>query len=452
MRRFVWQWFVLSSLLVASLAAETRPQYGGTLRVAMRAAPLSLDPADKAQPDSFSRRGLAMLIFDTLVSNDGRAQASLATSWQASANHQHWQLRLRHGVKFHDGTLLTPEIAAASLRLADPSWNISSDADSVTIDLDSPDPDLLAELALPRYAIVKRDGATLSGTGPFHIADWQPGKKLTLAAEENCWRGRPFLDGIEIEMGRSYRDQMMTLDMGKTDLVEIPAEQVHRASLEGRTVMSSPPVEFLTLVFARDPNSPDEKTLREALLLSVERTSMRSVLLQGEGQPSGGILPNWMSGYGFVFPVDADLAKARHNRDQVRSLPTWTLGYDGTDPLARLLAERIALNGKDAGLSLQPTSSANADLRLARIPLESAAPWVSLDQVARSAGLPEVKSKTNSIEELYAAEQSVLATQRILPLFHVPASYAAASAVKSWILQSNGSWSLADAWLGSRQP
>src|SRR5215471_14913360 len=111
MRRFGWRWFVVSSLLVASLAAETRPQYGGTLRVAMRAAPTSLDPADRAQPDSFSRRSLAMLLFDTLVSNDEGIQLSLATSWQASSNHKHWQLRLRRGVKFHDGTLLNPEIA-----------------------------------------------------------------------------------------------------------------------------------------------------------------------------------------------------------------------------------------------------------------------------------------------------------------------------------------------------
>ena len=41
------------------------------------------------------------------------------------------------------------------------------------------------ELALARNAIVKRNAeGKLSGTGPFHIVDWQPGRKLTLAAEE----------------------------------------------------------------------------------------------------------------------------------------------------------------------------------------------------------------------------------------------------------------------------
>ena len=53
----------------------------------MRAAPTSLDPADGAQADSFARRSLTMLMFDTLVTADdsGRVQSALATSWQASS-------------------------------------------------------------------------------------------------------------------------------------------------------------------------------------------------------------------------------------------------------------------------------------------------------------------------------------------------------------------------------
>ena len=201
--------------------------------------------------------------------------------------------------------------------------------------------------------------------------------------EENCWRGRPFLDAIEIEMGKSFRDQMTALELGKADLVEVAPEQAHRVSQEGRRLASSTPVELLALIFTRDVASPDEKLLRDALALSVERGSIRSVLLQGAGQPTASILPNWMSGYGFVFPTDADLPRARQEREQVRSRPTWTLGYDGSDPLARLLAERIALNAKDAGLvAATYAAAATADLRLVRIPLAAPDPWIALADVA----------------------------------------------------------------------
>ncbi len=463
MKLFDWRSLVVSSVMVGALAAnaETRPQYGGVLHVAMRAAPTSLDPADTTQPESFARRSLTLVMFDTLVTIDeNRVQPALATSWQTlqgnQQGNQHWQFRIRGGVKFHDGTALSAETVAASLRAANPSWNVSADADSVVIERDRPDPELLAELALPRNAILKRNpDSTPSGTGPFHIVDWQPGKKLALAAEENCWRGRPYLDAIEIELGKSYRDQMTALELGRADLVEVAPEQTRRVSLEGHRLASSDSIELLALLFARDAASADEKLLRQALALSVERGSIRSVLLQGAGQAAASILPNWMSGYGLVFPIDPDLPRARNARAQVHTIPTWTVGYDGADPVARLLAERIALNARDAGLSLQPTASASADLRLVRIPLASPDPWIALANAAAVAGIPAgvpAGKDSGSVEDLYAAESAMLATQRIIPLFHLPVSYAASATLKDWALRADGSWTLADAWLGSGKP
>jgi len=457
MKLFVWIWLVVSSLLLGSLSAtaETRPQYGGTLHVTTRAAPESLDPADRSVPDSFARRSLSLLMFDTLVTVDdsGRAKPALAESWQATRGNQKWQFRLRHGVKFHDGTPFTAEAAAVSLRYVNPSWNVIAEGDNVIIEREAADPETLAELALPRNAIVRRESDNMvSGTGPFHIVDWQSGRKLTLAANDDYWRGRPFFDGVEIEMGKSFHDQMTALELGRADLVDVAPEQTHRVSQEGRRLASSAPIELLALLFTRDASSPDERTLREALGLSIDRGSIRSVLLQGAGQPTASLLPTWMSGYGFVFPFDADLTKARQLRSQVRPAPAWTIGYDNNDPLARLLAERIALNAKDAGLSLQPTSSAAADLRLARIPLASSDPWIALEDLVAQASLPALKSKGGSAEDLYAAEQSALALERVIPLFHLPVFYAATPSLKNWILHNDGSWDLADAWLENTMP
>ena len=102
-------------------------------------------------------------------------------------------------------------------------------------------PDLLAELGLPRNAIVKRNGENLpSGTGPFRVVDWKPGKNLALAADENCWRGRPFLDAVEIEMGETFRDQMAAMEMGKADLMEVAPEQTQSVSQEGRGLIEFP--------------------------------------------------------------------------------------------------------------------------------------------------------------------------------------------------------------------
>jgi len=461
-------------MMVGAVAANagTRPPYGGAAHVAMRAAPATLDPAapvpaDDPQLDSFARRSLTMLMFDTLVTTDenGRVQPWLATSWQSSSGNQpgnqpgnqRWQLRIRRGVRFHDGTPLSADVAAASLRAANPAWNVSAEADSVVIEIGGVDPELLAELALARNAIVERNpDSAPSGTGPFHVVEWQPGKKLTLAADEDCWRGRPFLDSIEIEMGKSFHEQVTALELGKADLVEVAPEQTHqfsqyRDAQAGRRLASSAPVELLALVFARDVSSPDEKLLREALALSVERGSIKSVLLQGAGQPAASILPNRMSGYGFVFPVGADLPRAHQARDQVRAAPPWTIGYGDADPVDRLLVERIALNAKDAGLALQPTAAPIADLRLVRIPLASTDAWIALASMATVTGASAGKVG-GSVEDLYASELALLATQRVIPLFHLPVSYAAAGPLRNWTLRPDGSWTLADAWLDIGKP
>ena len=450
MKLFTCHWFAVSSLFLGLLAqAETRPQYGGTLRVTMHAAPATLDPADTRDPDSFARRSVTSLLFDTLVTwNAGHTQPGLAESWQSSKGNQRWQFRLRHGVKFHDGTPLTSEVAAASLRLANPTWSVRAEGDSVVIDCDEPNPGMVPEVALSRNAIVKRGGEErVSGTGPFYIVDWQPAKKLTLAAEEDCWRGRPFLDGVEIEMGRSFRDQATALEVRRADLVEIAPEQAHHfPAARGRPVNSAP-IELMALVFARDVSSPDEKLLREALGLSVDRGSIHSVLLQGAGQPAASLLPTWISGFGFVFSSQADLQKARQLRDQVHAARVWTIGHDGSDPLARLLVERIALNAKDAGLSLVPTGAGASDLRLVRIPLASSDPWIALEDIAAQAGLSRAKNNGATVEELFAAEQATLASERVVPLFHLPVFYAASASLRDWSLGIDGSLELANAWL-----
>lgn len=455
MKLFDWRWLVASSLVAGSLAAngEMRPQYGGALRITMHAAPTSLDPADSTQPDSYGRRSITSLLFDCLVTTNGngRARAALADTWEAHGN-QHWQFHLRSGIKFQDGSPLTAEVASASLRRANPSWNVTVERDMVIIEGGTAGDELLAVLALPRNAIAKRDGDKASGTGPFHVVDWQSGKKLTLAAEENYWRGRPFLDTIEIEMGRSFREQMTALELGKADLVEVAPEQVHRISQGRYRVAGSPPDDLLTLLFTRDVASPEEKLLRESLALSVERGSIRNVLLQGAGQPTASILPTWISGYGFVFSSEANLLRARQLRDRVKKIATWNIGYDDSDSIGRLVAERIALNAKDAGLSLQPTVSAVADLRLVRIPLVSSNPWIALEGVAAQAGLPAAKNQTGAIEDLYSAELALLTTQRLIPLFHMSTSYASASSLKNWAVRMDGTWDLGDAWLEETKP
>ncbi len=455
MKRFRSLLLAASSLLWLSLAsmparAESRPHYGGTLRIAVKESPQTLDPAAADVPAGVSR-----MIFETLVSLDerGRPHPLLATSWQSDPGGQRWRIFIRGGVSFHDGSPLDSAAVGSSLRNSNPQWKISAAADMVMIETESADPDLPAELALARNAIVRRSGndGKLSGTGPFAISQWDPGKHATLAANEQYWAGRAFVDAVQTDFGKNDHDQMLALDLGKADVVEVAPENIHRARVEDRLVTTSEPEELMALVFARDPASEDETHARNALALSIDAAAVNNVVLQGGGEPSGALLPIWISGYAFVFSGAASTDHARQERAQSQHLPNWTLGFDPSDAVARVIAERVMLNARDVGITLQ-LAAGSSDLRLVRVRLTSADPHVALAELTKALQLPQPHFENESTADLYSAEKVLLQSHRVIPLLHLRSAAALRSNVHDWNVQLDGTWSLSNVWLSGEKP
>jgi ABC-type transport system substrate-binding protein len=440
-------------LWALSANADIRPHYGGTLHVEMRAAPTSLDPADSSQADWFGLRNLSSLMFEPLASLDeqGKPEPALSISWQAESGNQRWRFLLRRGITFQDGTPLTSDAVAASLRRTNPTWKVFSEGEAVIIERDSPAPDLPAELTLGRNSIVKRENGKIAGTGPFAVSQWDPGKTLSLVARDDYWDGRVFLDAIEIELGKSFREQAISFDLAKAQVIEAAAEQTHRAA-GGNQVQSSAPVELIALVFGHDLQSPDDGRQRQALALSIDRALLNTVVLQGGGEPAGGLLPNWMSGYGFLFPASMNLEQARQVRGEIPHTASWTLGYDSADTTTRVIAERIVLNARDAGLGMQITSANSADVRIVRLPLVSLDPQITLSNLAAELGLSQPKFASSSVDDLYAAENKLLQSQRVIPLLHLRTAYAVSNTVKNWRTARDGSWHSRNAWLAAEKP
>lgn len=452
MRRTVLTLLAVSSLLLLKVEAATRPRYGGTLHVAMREAPVSLVPPDLLQAGWPGPYNLARLLYDTLAVLDekGVPQPSLAYSWQSDTDYQRWQISLRPSVTFEDGTPLTPAIVAASLRASNLAWKVYPASDYVIVECGRAMPDFPAALALAKNSIAKGEGKPM-GTGPFTVGQWDPGKKLVLTAREDYWGGRAFIDSIDIELGKGLREQWIALESGKAQWIEAAPDQTRKLDGPGRRAVSSAPLELMAILFARDRKSPEDGRLRHALALSIDRTALSNVLLQGGGEPAGGLLPSWLSGYGFIFPVSLELAKARQLRAETNQALPWTLGYDINDPLARMVAERAALNARDADLLVQVTSSNTADMRVVRVPLVSLDGRVALDECATMLGLP-LPARNGQSDDLYTAENSVLQMQRVVPLLHLRNVSAVQSTVNVPPVGRDGGWRLQDAWLGGERP
>jgi MarR-like DNA-binding transcriptional regulator SgrR of sgrS sRNA len=441
--------FAISSVLwlAALLAGEQRPRYGGILRVTMRETPQAIAPRALV---SSGVGNVSRLIFETLIhlDADGRPQAMLASSWQAEPGNQRWRISLRDGVSFHDGFPMDAASVVASLRAGNPQWKVFAVGEAVIIEAPAPEPMLPAELALAGNAIVHQTGDKIAGTGPFVPRTWVTGKSVELAANDEYWRGRPFVDAIQISFGVGEREQMLALDLAKADIVEVQPEGIRRARAEGRTVFSSQPAELLTLVFARDAQNEDEIHARNALAASLDSASLSDYVLQGGGEASGALLPDWVSGYGFVFPP------SRKSERPVRAQPhiSWTLSYDAADSVAHVLADRIALNARDAGIAIQPTASGTGDLKLLRAPILSSDPQLALTEMADALQLSPPKMSGTSIEELFAGEKSLLQSGRVVPLAHLRTAVAVRANVQAFNMQPGGEWDMSNLWLAPEKP
>jgi len=261
--------------------------------------------------------------------------------------------------------------------------------------------------------------------GAFAISRWEAGRRAVYTADEDAAGGRPFLDAVDIQMGRSLRDQAIDLELGRADLVELGPSEA-RKSPAGRQMWTTAPVRVMALVFGA---RVDDARVREALSLAVDRAAILNVLLQRQGEISGALLPQWLSGYAFLFAGAADIARARA---LAGSLPaasrTFTLGFE--DPALRPVADRIALNARDAGLAISVTpQSAAADARLVEVRIASADPARALTAVAAALALPQ-PGRLDSPEALFEAERSLLEGFRVVPLFHLPEVYGAGQRVQ----------------------
>jgi peptide/nickel transport system substrate-binding protein len=450
MMRFSLLLLAVNSLLwSAAVFAAERPHYGGTLRIEVRDTWQSLDPVALT---SAASKSLSLTVFETLVALDGRGspQPLLASSWTSEPGNQRWRFQLRSGVSFSDGTPLDAAAVVASLRNSNSEWKVLAAGDSVIIETETPDLFLPATLAEARHSIVRRNNGGLIGTGPFVVRDWTAGKHLTLAANDLYWAGRPFLDVINVDIGKNDREQMMMLDLGKADVVQVAAENIHRTQADNRELMTSRPSELMALVFASAPQSDDEVHLRNALAMSIDTSALNDVVMQGGGEPASAFLPTWMSGYGFVFR-DSQSAGARLQTSSKRN-QTWTFSFDNSDPVARVIAQRLALNAHDAGITLDTSRAANIDLRLARIPLTSSDPHIALAELANALLLPRPKFNDTSVGDLYTAEKNLLDSRRLIPLLHLRVAVALRPGIHDMSISLDGNWRLQNAWLAAEKP
>jgi peptide/nickel transport system substrate-binding protein len=313
---------------------------GGTLTVVSASPPASLDPA---KANVGSDNWFVNLTYDTLVRQgpNGKLQPDLATAWgYVGTGNKVFDLTIRPGVKFSDGSPVTAQAVAASLNYTrrnglNVSWTsaigsvTATGPDTVRIRCDTPNPDLpqlMTQVSLVGSVISpagltdpSRMGTASFGAGPYVLdaAHTVAGDHYTYTPNPGYWdRSRIHWKQVVIKVVSNPNSALQAVRTGQAEAMAITANQVAGARSAGLDVVSVP-VAFMGLNLA-DRNGAVAKPLqslqvRQALNYAVDRAAISKAVFQQYGHPTDQISIPGQDG--FAPDVDNqypyDPAKAR---------------------------------------------------------------------------------------------------------------------------------------------
>src|ERR1700694_4122215 len=209
---------------------------------------------------------------------------------------------------------------------------------------------------------------------------------------------------------------------------------------------------------------------QQAMSLSLDRQTMANVLLQKQAEPASALLPQWLSGYAFLFTMETNIDRAKEIRatlpaNMAAGAEPLRLRVNAPGDLAKLLGERVAVNARQAAILVQVvnrpvTRSANSASTASSDPAtgmhlfswhySSLSPKVELESIVSTLNFgdsPEAAVSSADPEQLYAREKELLEERRVLPLVALPEYIGLSQNVRDWMPARWGEWHLADVWL-----
>lgn len=227
-------------------------------------------------------------------------EPSLAVRWEHSQDYRIWTYTLRKGVKFHDGTPLTPAIVANSFKYA-PNFSAKvqvSGKDKVVFILPKGNANFNDFIAQPYYAIVppimKKDPGKVIGTGPFIYDSRVKGEKVVIRRNPNWWGGKVGIPRVEFLVYPSQDHLVEALKKQQIDLAEwLTVEAVmalkHIKYLDHKTVLGSN-VGFLSMNVTRPPFT--NKKVRKAVAYALDVVAItKKFFPSSSGAPAHTVIP-----------------------------------------------------------------------------------------------------------------------------------------------------------------
>jgi len=307
-----------------------------------------LDTANAAQPvvQNLYDRIIGRNWLSKDLSMENQLLPSLATSWKQMSDTE-WQLKIRKGVRFHDGTTMTSEDVAFTVSPERSKMKPNSfiptiklaeaiDDETVRIVTDGPDPILLWRLSTAVGHVVPKDyyikvGAEgfaqkPIGTGPYKFAEKVDGSHIRLVAHDDYWDGPVPLSEIIFREVTEVSSRIANLLTVQTDIVtNIPSDQTELIEREDGFHIKSAVilnVQQMNFTYGSHSRATSNKLIRHAMVHSLPRQLLIDRLWNGNTTVPEGY--NWAD-----FGDMAAKTKLRRYDPEVAKALIAKAGYNG---------------------------------------------------------------------------------------------------------------------------
>jgi peptide/nickel transport system substrate-binding protein len=356
--------------LTTSLAPEDTlhptvepPVYGGTLSVAGEAEVGSPWTPAAVQCDSYCYMRIRTVI-ETLatVDQDLQWRPFLAESITPNADHSVWDITVRQGLTFTDGTPLNADaviynlqetwsgllVSAAMRDVArvggDPNGPVMIDKTgdySLRVHLGkNGDPNQPVSWPLFPYFLTAQPGLIASpawleavkagtaaetamvGTGPFLMQEYKPGESMTVTRNPNYWLRAadgaqlPYLDQVEFSVIGDAKKREDALRTGSVDLIST-SDGSNINSFDGdgdyQTELFAEYAETSYVLYHLTQPGLDDRRVRCALGQAVDKQALIDTVYGGGLDPANGPFSPGQEGYladNGSLPFDPEAAKA----------------------------------------------------------------------------------------------------------------------------------------------
>ena len=390
----------LLAILLALLLAS--PALAAELRVGMKGMVHGADPHQSFSPN----RNVQLHVYETLLVQDEHlvAHPGLAESWQA-VDPLTWAFTLRPGVRFHDGSPLTPQDVAFSIMGAQTATGIRTYASAVrnvasveptgerTLLLHMREPSPLQPAFLVSVAIVSaraaqdattadwNGGRAAIGTGPYRWVRWNPGQDVVLERNPDYWGEKEPWDRVTFRFIQNDSARVAALLAGDIDVADtLPAELYERVrTTPGMQLVTTDSVFtdylYLDSISPTTPNATGadgrplprnpllDHRVRQAIDHALNRAALAERAMQGGATAAGQVaapgLPGHVPG---LLPVTYDPALARRLLTEAGYpnglnlvLPCTSDRFAGDSRTCQAVAQMLNVVGVHAQVDALPT-------------------------------------------------------------------------------------------------